>query len=91
MFGSHVDSFVNGTIPVYKNIKISDTCDTIITAPDYESVAFAVEVAKNGCMDEIKPYGYIVEKNTKINKNESAWIQFESWLKEMQQKCLTLC
>ncbi len=91
LFGSHVDPFVNGTIPVYKNIKISDSCDTILTAPDFESVAFAVEVAKSGCMDEIKPSGYIVEKNTKINRSESAWIQFESWLKEMQQKCLTLC
>jgi hypothetical protein len=91
LFGSHVVSFVNGTIPIYKNIKISDSCDTILTAPDFESVAYAVQVAKSGCMDEIKPSAYIIEKNTKINRSESAWYQFESWLKEMKEKCLMLC
>ena len=91
LFGSHVDPFVNGTIPVYKNIKISDSCDVIITAPDFESVNYAVEVAKNGCSDEIKPSGYIVKQFTPLDRVNSEWYKFESWLKEVKETCLVLC
>lgn len=91
LFGSHVNSFVNGTIPIYKNIKISDSCDMIITAPNYESVAYAVQLAKTGCDAEILPSGYIVQQYTPLNRADSAWYQFESWLKEIKINCLGLC
>jgi len=91
LFGSHVDPFVNGTIPVYKNIKISDSCDVIITAPDYESVAYAIEVAQNGCMDEVLPSGYIVKQFTPLDRVNSEWYKFNAWLTEVKNTCLILC
>lgn len=91
LFGSSVGGFVNGTIPMYKNIKISNSCDSIITAPDFESVAFAVKTALNGCTEEIKPSGYILQQFTPLDRPNSTWYKFNAWLTEIKETCLILC
>lgn len=93
LFGNQKLEFIDGALPLYRDIKISDSCDRIITAPEPHKVNRAISYAMQNCNEEIDGNTVYAkfEKNTPLIRADFSWYKYQAWLQDALKSCIGLC